>query len=86
MNKPFKQYLKTLDNTIFLLKEYADEIDKSNTNDVDGSQLECLMSIKSNLKRLAELYYELDSYVEIDDDEVEINHQIDQAKEDELGW
>ena len=52
MNKPVKQYLQTLDETIFLLKEYADGIDKSNINllaaarDVDGSQLECLMEHK----------------------------------------
>ena len=65
-----KQYLRTLDDAIFLLKEYADEIDKSNINDVDGSQLECLLGIKSNLKRLAELYSHLDNLAERDDDEV----------------
>jgi len=64
-----KQYLQAIDNAIFLLKEYADEIDKSNTNDVDGSQFEHLMDIKSNLYRLSELYSHLDNVVERDDDE-----------------
>jgi Na+/phosphate symporter len=65
-----KQYLQALDNAIFLLKEYADELDKSNTNDVDGSQFEHLMDIKSNLKRLSDLYSHLEYLADRDADEV----------------
>ena len=62
-----KQYLRTLDDAIFLLKEYADEIDKS--NDVDGSQFDCLTGIKRNLKGLSHLYSHLEYLADRDADE-----------------
>jgi hypothetical protein len=64
-----KEFIQTLDNAIFLLKEYADELDKSNTNDVDGSQFEHLQDIKSNLKGLSHLYSHLEYLADREADE-----------------